>query len=123
MRIHESAENYLETILILNNRLGQVRSIDIAGELSYSKPSVSRAVGLLKRAGYLLMEQNGQLILTAEGRKRANKIYDRHATLTRFLSLTLGVSEEAAMPDACRIEHVISESSFQHLKKTSSEKK
>jgi len=114
--LHESGENYLETILILEQKNGTVRSIDIANYLNYSKPSVSRAVGLLKRAGYLLMEQNGQLILTAEGRKRANKIYDRHATLTRFLSLTLGVSEEAAMPDACRIEHVISEENYQRVK-------
>ena len=105
---------YLETILILS-RKGPVRSIDVSEYMGYSKPSVSRAVSLLKSGGYLTMEENGFLHLTEAGRELAEKIYDRHTTLTEAL-LSLGVDRESATEDACRIEHVISDASFQAIK-------
>ena len=112
--IQESGEMYLETILILS-RKGPVRSIDVSEYMGYSKPSVSRAVSLLKSGGYLTMEESGFLHLTELGQELAEKIYDRHTTLTQAL-LSLGVDEEAASEDACRIEHVISDASFQAIK-------
>ena len=112
--IQESGEMYLETILILSRR-GPVRSIDVSEYMGYSKPSVSRAVSLLKSGGYLTMEENGFLHLTELGQELAEKIYDRHTTLTRAL-LSLGVDKEAAAEDACRIEHVISDASFRAIK-------
>ena len=112
--IQESGEMYLETILILS-RKGPVRSIDVSEYMGYSKPSVSRAVSLLKSGGYLTMEENGFLHLTEAGRELAEKIYDRHTTLTEAL-LSLGVDRESASEDACRIEHVISDASFQAIK-------
>ena len=113
--IQESGEMYLETILILS-RKGPVRSIDVSEYMGYSKPSVSRAVSLLKSGGYLTMEDNGFLHLTEAGQELAEKIYDRHTTLTAAL-LSLGVDRESATEDACRIEHVISDASFQAIKK------
>ena len=112
--IQESGEMYLETILILS-RKGPVRSIDVSEYMGYPKPSVSRAVSLLKSGGYLTMEENGFLHLTEAGRELAEKIYDRHTTLTEAL-LSLGVDRESATEDACRIEHVISDASFQAIK-------
>lgn len=112
--IQESGEMYLETILILSRR-GPVRSIDVSEYMGYSKPSVSRAVSLLKSGGYLTMEENGFLHLTEAGKELAEKIYERHTTLTEAL-LSLGVDKEAASEDACRIEHVISDASFQAIK-------
>ena len=112
--IQESGEMYLETILILS-RKGPVRSIDVSEYMGYSKPSVSRAVSLLKSGGYLTMEDNGFLHLTEAGQELAEKIYDRHTTLTAAL-LSLGVDRESASEDACRIEHVISDASFQAIK-------
>ena len=114
MAIQESGEMYLETILILS-RKGPVRSIDVSEYMGYSKPSVSRAVSLLKSGGYLTMEDNGFLHLTEAGQELAEKIYDRHTTLTAAL-LSLGVDRESASEDACRIEHVISDASFQAIK-------
>ena len=114
MAIQESGEMYLETILILSRR-GPVRSIDVSEYMGYSKPSVSRAVSLLKSGGYLTMEENGFLHLTEAGKELAEKIYDRHTTLTEAL-LSLGVDRESASEDACRIEHVISDTSFQAIK-------
>ena len=114
MAIQESGEMYLETILILSRR-GPVRSIDVSEYMGYSKPSVSRAVSLLKSGGYLTMEENGFLHLTEAGKELAEKIYERHTTLTEAL-LSLGVDKEAASEDACRIEHVISDASFQAIK-------
>ena len=114
MAIQECGEMYLETILILS-RKGPVRSIDVSEYMGYSKPSVSRAVSLLKSGGYLTMEENGFLHLTEAGRELAEKIYDRHTTLTEAL-LSLGVDRESATEDACRIEHVISDASFQAIK-------
>ena len=114
MRIQESAENYLETILILQKRHGQVRSIDIASELSFSKPSVSIAMKKLREAGYVEMDAEGFLTLTAAGQEIADRVYTRHKLLTAFF-IRLGVSEEVAAADACRIEHDISEETFQCL--------
>ena len=114
MALQESGEMYLESILLLSKK-GEVRSIDVSEYMGYSKPSVSRAVSLLKSGGYLTVEENGYLRLTELGRARAEKVYERHTILTRALKL-LGVSEEAAAEDACRIEHVISDETFLAIK-------
>ena len=116
MRIQESAENYLEAIFILKNRKGYVRSIDIATELGYSKPSVSRAMKLLRENDYITVETDGAIHLTAAGQKIAEQMYERHAFLSQFL-MDLGLDEQTAKDDACRIEHVISEETFERLKK------
>lgn len=108
MKIQESGENYLETILTLERKNGVVRSIDIANELHFSKPSVSRAMGVLKKAGYIEQEAYGNIRLTEAGRARACEIYSRHLLITRFLVETLRLDPEIAEQDACRIEHVIS---------------
>ena len=121
MAMQESGEMYLETILILS-RKGEVRSIDVSEYMGYSKPSVSRAVGLLKTGGYLTMEENGHLHLTEEGRALAEKIYERHNLLTEGLVL-LGVDKAVAAEDACRIEHVISDESFAAIKQHMLERK
>lgn len=115
MRIQESAENYLETILVLQKRLGQVRSIDIATELSFSKPSVSVAMKNLRTNGYIEVKSDGSITLLEKGRTIAEKIYERHTLLTDWLT-TLGVSPNVAAEDACRIEHVISAETFEILK-------
>lgn len=106
MAIRESGEDYLETILILHKRTGFVRSIDVANELGYSKPSISRAVGILKSYGYIEVKPGGQIILTESGKEKAESVYGRHLLLRKFLTETLGVSEENAEEDACRIEHI-----------------
>ncbi len=116
MRIQESGENYLETILILQARKGSVRSIDIANELDYTKASISRAMGILKKAGYITMENSGNIHLTESGHQRATQIYERHRLLTEYLVKALRIDEETAVADACRIEHVISEDSFHKIK-------
>lgn len=115
MKIQESAENYLETILILKKRLGQVRSIDIVNELSYSKPSVSVAMKNLRTNGYIQMDKEGYITLLDKGYSIAQKIYERHTFLTKWLT-DLGVDPDIAARDACRIEHVISAESFSKLK-------
>lgn len=115
MKIQESAENYLEAILVLTQRNGQVRSIDVAHYTGFSKPSISRAVGLLRDNGYVSIDQNGLLCLTDAGREIAENIYERHTVLTLLLT-RLGVSPETAAEDACRIEHVISAETFAKLK-------
>ena len=111
MSLHESAEMYLETIYMLSLNSTCVRSIDVAEALNYSRPSVSRAVGLLKKDGYLEMDEDGFLTLTELGKSTAEKIYERHTILTAALK-ALGVDEESAAEDACRIEHVISDKSL-----------
>ena len=116
MKIQESEEMYLETILRLRNRSSFVRSIDVASELGYSKPSISRAMGILKADGYITVEPNGQLILTDMGLAKAEQIYGRHVMLREFLRDTLGVSEENAEADACRIEHILSDETYSKLK-------
>ena len=114
--MHESGENYLETILMLHQRQGYVRSIDIANELGFTKPSISRAVGILKGDGYITVEPSGNILLTEKGREKAEAVYDRHVNITAFLNQTLGIDPDTAEADACRIEHVISEVTFQKMK-------
>lgn len=116
MSLHESAEMYLETIYRLSRESAFVRSIDVAEAMGYSKPSVSRAVGLLRRGGYLLMDKSGHLTLTESGAAAAEKIFERH-TILSGLFLSLGVDEATAAEDACRIEHVISDQSFAAVKR------
>ena len=115
MALHESAEMYLETIYQLSLEQHSVRSIDVAEALNYSRPSVSRAVGLLKKDGYLLMDEEGFLTLTEEGRALAERIYERHTVLTAALE-ALGVDKETAAEDACKIEHDISDRTFDAIK-------
>lgn len=121
MLIQESSEMYLETIYILSEKLTAVRSIDIAEYMGFSKPSVSRAVGILKEGGFITVEKNGFLKLTELGKARAQKVYERHEVLTNMF-ISLGVDEETASEDACRIEHRISDASFEAIKKHFSSK-
>ncbi len=121
--MHESGEMYLETILVLRKRRGQVKSIDIAKELNFSKPSVSRAVGKLKDEEYISVDSKGYIELTPKGEKIAKDIYEKHKVLTTFFTEVIKVSPEIAEEDACRIEHVISDETFQGLKKILEEKK
>ncbi len=116
MTIQESGEMYLESIYVLNQKNGYVRSIDVCEHLGYSKPSVSRAVGLLKNGGYLIMENDGRLTLTDLGLEIAEKIYKRH-TVLKQLFINLGVSEQTATDDACKIEHHISDETFEAIQK------
>lgn len=115
MSLHESAEMYLETIYTLSQESQSVRSIDVAEALGYSRPSVSRAVGLLKNDGYLTMDNDGFLILTEKGAETAGKIYERHTILTAAL-MALGVDKETAAEDACKIEHDISDKTLNAIK-------
>lgn len=115
MQLQESGEMYLETIYILSKTSKAVRSIDVGEYMGYSKPSVSRAMGLLKSGGYVTVDESGFLTLTDAGREVAEKIYERHTVLTDYL-MRLGVDEETATEDACRIEHVISDTSFAAIK-------
>ena len=115
MALMESGEMYLETIYVLSLKSSSVRSIDVAEHLGYSKPSVSRAVGLLKKDGLLRMDEMGYLKLTEAGEERAKRIYERHTVLSRLLT-NLGVDEATATEDACRIEHYISDTSFEAIK-------
>lgn len=116
MALHESAEMYLETIYQLSLQQRPVRSVDVAEALGYSRPSVSRAVGLLKQNGYLEMNEDGFLVLTEPGRNTAEKIYERHNVLAAAL-IALGVDKETATEDACKIEHVISDKSLEAIRK------
>lgn len=116
MHLQESGEMYLETILILSQQSRNVRSVDVGEYMGFSKPSVSRAVGLLKNGGYLHVDPEGYLTLTAAGAEIAEKIYERHRLLTAWL-VQLGVSEEVAAADACKIEHDISDESFEAIKR------
>ncbi len=115
MKIQESGENYLEMILMLKKEKGSVRSIDVAHALSVTKPSVSRAMSILRQAGHITMDEEGLLSLTASGREIAERIYERHRLLTEYLT-ALGVSPETAAQDACRMEHVISQESFDKIR-------
>lgn len=116
MAIQESGEMYLETIYILSQKQQFVRSIDISEEMGYSKPSVSRAMGLLKSKKYITIEPSGNIVLTKSGEKLARNIYERHTILTKVL-VSLGVDKETAAEDACRIEHYISDKTFNAIKK------
>lgn len=115
MKIQESAENYLETILMIKEEKGQVRSIDIVHHLDFSKPSISRAMSLLRTNGYIEMDKDGYIELTPAGMEIASRIYERHRLLTQWLT-RLGVDPKVAQADACRMEHDISEETFQCLK-------
>ena len=115
MHLQESGEMYLETILILSKKQEFVRSLDVAEYMGFSKPSVSRAVGLLKSGGYITVDENGHLELTSVGREIAEKIYERHNVLSDFF-IKIGVDEETALEDACKIEHDISDKTFKAVK-------
>jgi len=115
MALQESGEMYLESILLLTQKNGQVRSIDISEHMGYSKPSVSRAMGVLKKGGFITVEPDGQIKLTESGRARAEEILIRHRVLTDLL-VRLGVDREIAAADACRMEHVISNETFEAMK-------
>lgn len=115
MKLQESGEMYLETILVLSERIQHVRSIDVCEELGYSKPSVSRAMSILRNNGYVVMDNNGFLLLTDAGREIAEIIYSRHNILSAFLE-KIGVDEKTAAEDACRIEHVISDETMAVIK-------
>ena len=115
MKIHASGEDYLEAILILQKKTGMVRSVDLARHMDFSKPSISHAVSVLKDGGFLTVDGEGYLHLTETGREVALKIYERHCVLTSGL-INLGVDPEQAEQDACRMEHVVSDESFQKLR-------
>ena len=115
MKILESGENYLETILMLKESKGSVRSIDIVRQMNFSKPSASRAMSLLRENGYITMDKEGWIQLTESGMEVASRIYERHRLLTKWL-MALGVSPEVAAEDACRMEHDISNETFEKLK-------
>lgn len=121
MTLYESGQMYLETIYVLSQRLAHVRAIDVAEELGFSKPSVSRALGILKRGGYVLGDQDGYLSLTEAGLEVAEMIYTRHEVLTSLL-VRLGVEEKIAAEDACRMEHIISNESFRAIRRFLEEK-
>lgn len=116
MRLQESGEMYLETILILSQRKENVRAIDICEEMGYSKPSVSRGLKILRENSYIYIDKNGYITLSKTGREVAEKIYERHQVLSALL-VKIGVDEETATEDACRIEHVISDTTFNAVKK------
>ena len=116
MHLQESGEMYLESIYVLTRKNPHVRSIDVCEYMGYSKPSVSRAVGLLKSGGYLVVDADGYLSLTEDGLFVAKKIYERHTVLTEFL-VSIGVDEDTASEDACKMEHCISDTSFAAMKK------
>ena len=115
MHIQESGEMYLESIYVLLKENGFVRSVDVAEHMGYSKPSISRAMGLLKKGGFIEVAPDGAITLTETGKAVAEKIYERHTVLSRFL-ISLGVSPEVAAEDACRLEHAISDASFDAIK-------
>ncbi len=115
--MHESGENYLETILLLKEENEHVRSIDVAHKLNYTKPSISRAMGILKESGLIDIDQSGHINFTPEGKAKAEMIYERHRLITEFLIRALDVDFDTADQDACRIEHIISQKSFDAIKK------
>lgn len=116
MIIHESGENYLETILLLQRQNGFVRSVDVANALDYTKASISRAMRILKEHEYITIARSGQITLTKKGMDKACDIYERHCVITQFLMQTLGLDADVADADACRIEHVISSEAFSRIK-------
>ena len=122
MPIQESGEMYIETIYVLTKSNNKVRSIDVCERMGYSKPSVSRAIGILKRDGYIAVDANGYITLTESGIFAAERIYERHTILTQFLE-SLGVSHETAASDACKMEHTLSDESFFAIKKNVSKNK
>ncbi|MBR5318821.1 MAG: metal-dependent transcriptional regulator [Peptococcaceae bacterium] len=117
MKIHESGEDYLETILLLYRKQGYVRSTDVANAMNYTKASISRAVKILKEEDYIYMDQNKMIFLTEKGEKKALEIHERHEVIREFLMVVLHVEEETADHDACHIEHVVSDSTFEGIKR------
>ena len=115
LKVHESEENYLETILVLSLKSSHVRSIDIVNELEYSKPSVSVAMKNLRTKGYIVMDNDGYITLTEQGQKIADTVYERHVVISDWL-VFLGVDKETAVRDACKMEHTLSEKSFSAIK-------
>ena len=122
MAIQESGEMYLETILILSQKMDNVHAIDVGKYMGYSKPSVSRAMGILKEGGFIKVADSGVITLTDEGKKKAESVYERHNVISELLMM-IGVSEETAIEDACKAEHYISDETFEALKKFHAEKK
>ena len=122
MPIQESGEMYIETIYVLTKNSDKVRSIDVCERMGYSKPSVSRAIGILKKNGYINVDASGYITLTDSGITAAERIYERHTILTQFLE-SLGVPHEVASSDACKMEHIISEEAFSAIKKSVANKK
>lgn len=116
MNLHESGEDYLEMILKLQKEKGSVRSVDVATAMGFSKASVSRAIGIFKKEGFLVVEKSGELILTEKGLKRASEVLERHLCITQYIHLVLGVELAIADHDACRIEHIISPETFAKIK-------
>lgn len=116
MIIQESGENYLETILLLQKTKGYVRSIDVAAALNFSKPSISRAMSILRRENYILMEANGNIVLTDKGLTKAQSVLERHLVIKDFLEKVLGLPSDISDKDACRIEHIISPETFSKIK-------
>ena len=116
MPIQESGEMYLECIYVLSQRSDSVRSIDVSEHMGYSKPSVSRAVGILRKSGYITVDPSGYITLTESGRERAEKIFERHTILSDFLMM-LGVDADTASEDACKMEHIVSDTSFEAIKR------
>lgn len=116
MRLQESGEMYLETILVLSKQKGMVHAIDVGRELGYTRPSVSRAMGILKKAGYITIGETGNIVLTASGKAIAERIYERHVVLTSLLK-HFGVEDKTAAEDACKMEHDISDTSLKAMKK------
>ena len=116
MVLYESGENYLETILVLTERNGKVRSVDVATELEFSKPSVSRAIGILKKEGLIEVDEAGWIKLTGAGKQRAAAVFERHNVIAKYLSEILSVDNDTAQEDACRIEHIISEKTYERMK-------
>ena len=116
MAIHESGEDYLETILVLKNKKGMVRSIDVANELGYTKASISRAMSILKEAEYIAIGEGGSILLTEKGLQKADEVLNRHKVIAGFLVKTLGVDADIADANACRTEHVISQEVFERMR-------
>ena len=123
MVLYESGENYLETILVLTERNGRVRSVDVAAELEFSKPSVSRAIGILKKEGLISVDEAGWIKLTGAGSRRAAAVLDRHNVIAGYLEEMLCVDKKTAEEDACKIEHIISEKTFEKMKETLTNKR
>ncbi len=123
MKIHESGEDYLETILLLYRKQGYVRSTDVANAMNYTKASISRAVKILKEEDYIYMDQNKMIFLTEKGEKKALEIHERHEVIREFLMIVLHVDEETADHDACHIEHVVSPVTFEGIKRLLKEAK
>lgn len=116
MPLRESGQMYLEAIYVLSQKNENIRAIDVGAYLGYSKPSVSRAVGILKRHNYIVVDDDGFIVMTQKGKDSAEKLYERHTVLTKML-MSLGIDEKTATEDACRMEHVISDQSFEAIKK------